>query len=269
MVTRRAFVALLGAGLAGCSSGPPASNDHSTTAASRSPTTDAGLEPGESYTTDGGEVVVADPAVRNSIVSRSVAGSSTHPDVGAHKGAQFLVVRLSGAPAEEFAVEADGQAIDGNRYEPIEPDAGLTAFQVTVIEADTAAVVWTGGDEPVRWELPDPVVDAIGKLPKFELREFTMSDSVSPGEPIETTLTVANVGERDGRFLAELGAVVMSDVGEVWFDVPQGETVTAEFSLTPSIYTPMDGSGDELTVVCDWGSDRAERTVKVVEETES
>lgn len=261
MVSRREFCALLSAGLAGCTGVPSGTPTAEMNGSSR--------VPGDEYPAEDGPIVVADPAVRRSIVSRHVAGSSVHPDVGAHAGAQFLVVRLSGAPAEEFVVEADGQAIEGNRYEPIEPDAGLTAFQVTVIEADTAAVVWTGGDEPVRWKLPDPVVDAIGTPPQYELREFTVPDSVSPGEPIETTLTVANVGERNGRFLAEHGAVVMSDVGEVWFDVPQGETVTKEFSLTPSVYTPMYNSNDELTVVCDWGSDRAERTVTVVEETGS
>lgn len=269
MPSRRAFLALTGGTLAGCVGETPGTGTpHSptptetrTTAADQPPL----LTPGESFAADGGAVTVADPAVHVSVVSRTAAGSSVHPDVAASYGSQFLLLSLDGAKPETFAVTLDREVVDQPFHETIEPDDGKFACRVPVGSVSTARVHWRpDGRTRATWKLPDDLRDRLAARPAFEVREFDVAETVSVGEAIDVTLRVANVGDRDGRFVAELGAIVLSDIGEVWFDVPRGQAVTKEFSFTPSTYTPMYGqSEDELPVVCDWGTGRQKKTVRL------
>lgn len=281
MPPRRRLLGVAAAALAGClgpATGTPRTGTYSPTPQtdpdSPTPTTESAAGPqsyalGETHETTAGEpVTVSDADVHVSIVSRHVAGSSTHPDVGLAGRGQFLVVDHDPIDPASFGIRIDGERIGRERYEPIGPDEGRTAFAVPLVDAHSAAVVWVGGDDPVRWELPAAVVRDFGARPRFEVETFDVPDAISPGEPIDVTLRVTNVGDRDGRFLAELGAVVISDFGEVWFDVPRGETVERHFSLIPPTYTPMYGAGeDELPVVLDWGADRLKKTVRLVSES--
>lgn len=274
MPSRRQLLTALAVATAGClgdqPATPPDGTDSTPPSDSPTPPTDSPADAttyalGESHQgPGGGTVTVASAAVHVSITSLHVTGSSAHPDVGVREDAQFLVADVEPHDLEAFGVTVDGERVERNVYEPFGPDDGLVAFEVPLADADSAAVVWTGGDDRVRWELPDDVVADLAVRPAFEVRRFEVADAVDAGDPIPVTLEVANVGDRDGRFLAELGAVVLSDVGEAWFDVPAGETVTEDLSLTPSIYTPMYGSsGDDLKVVLDWGADRLVRKVTV------
>ncbi|MFB6141255.1 MAG: hypothetical protein ABEJ26_12580 [Halosimplex sp.] len=71
------------------------------------------------------------------------------------------------------------------------------------------------------------------------------------------TLTVANGGEGDGVFLAEVGDPAMSDQPEVAFAVPAGETRTATRRVR------VHAEGDEAaTVVLRWRGVRLERTLR-------
>lgn len=224
---------------------------------------------------DGDRTVTVETAVvRRSVASMNVL-SPAHVDVAAPADAQFVAceVRTDGDPTpavEDFGVVADGAAVEGRAvgwWPASGPDGDLlrVAVEVPVGRYDRAAVAWRRpGAGTVQWALPRAQVRALGRVPAFDVLRFGVPDSVHEGESIDVTLEVANVGDRDGRFLAELGAVVLSDVGEVRFDVPAGESVSHEETLTPSLYTPMSGDkGDPLRVVLNWGTGEMEREVAV------
>lgn len=284
--TRRRLLAALGTGaLAGCvdrpaGSGSPTPGGGDSPGASGEPPgtvrpvpSPDGRTVGDAFAAGDRTVTVESAAVRRSVASADV-GSPAHVDVAAPADAQFVAceVRFEGGPVpavEDFGVVADGGtgAVRTLRWRTFRTDESplLVAVEVPVGRYDRAAVTWRRPDgDPVRWALPREAVRALGRVPEFAVRRFAVPDAVREGRAIDVTLDVANAGGRDGRFLAELGAVVVSDVGEVRFDVPAGGSVTREVALTPGSYTPMYGDeGDPLRVVLDWGAGRMEREVAV------
>lgn len=121
-----------------------------------------------------------------------------------------------------------------------------------------AGVVWRPDDGPaVRWRLPDDLVGALGGGPAFAVESFDAPRTAVPDDEFETTLAVRNEGERNGRFLAEVGNALVSDQPEVTVDVSDGETVTRH----PTVRAHF-GDGDELAVVLRWEGGTERRTVR-------
>lgn len=222
------------------------------------------LDPGEAYATDAGwSVAVENLAVRASVVEHG----PTHWDPRWTEGGQFvaadLVVRGDGGPdPADLPVACRTDTVDGAGRVFVAADSNRddrrqrVAFPVPASPEPTdGAVVWTPEAGPeVRWRLPDAVLAAVARPPAFELREFAVEHA--PGDEVDVTLTVANAGEGDGTFLAEVGAAAMSDQGEVTVDVSAGETRT----VTRRVYVETDAA-DETTVVLRWRGETLERTV--------
>lgn len=251
---RRAALTLLGAALAGCTNRLPATDSPG----DDSPTPGERLDPGETY---GNGVAVEDFDARVSIATPDVS-STAHLDVAAFAGDQFLLADVTGVDADAlgaFDVALDGELLGAHTYRVGGFEPTPMAFRVPTRDVETAAVVRT--DEDVRWRVPDEVTAALGKRPSFRVREFETPDSVEAGEAIDVELAVENDGDRGGRFLAELGATVLSDVGEVSFDVPVGETVRKTFAVSPALATPP--GDDSFRVVLDWGTGEMDATVTV------
>lgn len=229
------------------------------------PSGSASLAPGETYETGRGwSLTVGTVRVRDGVV----AVGSTHPDpLYADEGEQFVVadatVAGDGAPDPgdlDLFAETDTRQESRGRYVRTDPDERgrrqRYAFPVPASpRPEEGAVVWRPPDaDPVRWTLPETVLNAVAAPPRFELHEFEVDDA--PGDDVEVKLTVGNTGEGDGLFLAEVGHAAVSDQPEVRVGVAVGEIVTAR----RRVWAPFDGR-DELPVVLRWRGGTVRRTV--------
>ena len=238
-----------------------------TAAAASTPTPTPGpvvLDPGETHATaDGWSLTVAAVAVRIGVVERG----TTHPDPRWGEGSQFVTatIRASGDgapdPAElRFACRTD--TATQPRAIPVVPESddggpgARVAFEVPADPAPSAgALVWSpaGGPE-VRWTLAAEHLDAVARPPAFDLESFRVADA--PGEAVAATLTVANRGDGDGVFLAEVGDAALSDQGELRVAVPAGDRRTVTRRIPAGV---ADGS---RTYVLRWRETVIERTVR-------
>ncbi|WP_458206918.1 hypothetical protein [Haladaptatus sp. NG-SE-30] len=223
---------------------------------------------GESYTTDDGRVVT----VHDARVQKSVVEFEIHTDIVSLPDRQFVVADVSVTENEGderteftnvFSVKLDGTEFPQDEHvrwlEPPSEDGHSLGFPVPVTDADEAAVVWHTGDDPlVHWFLGDDERQKLLNAPAFEIREFSVPDSSEAGGTLEATLTVANVGDRDGIFRTELGTNLISDTPELMLDIPAGESATR----TETIDVP-DFASDDVKIVLDWGADVLTRTVSV------
>lgn len=238
------------------------------------------LAPGETYETDDGRAIsIDDLAVHPSVVT-VVYVSSTHyyERVTNARNGQYLTfqVEVDGFDLETEESELYDKPIDvpmvvdidGERYsDPIPvgrddyPYRDRVAIEVPVVNADEAGVVWSRKDGPAaRWSLGRGTVEKLAAAPAFEVRSWSVPDRVQYGDPFETTVTVANVGDRDGRFLAEFGANQgSSDVPEVSWRVPAGAERSVTEFINPHYYEGV----ESIPVVLDWGTESKRRTVQV------
>lgn len=290
---RRSYLALLGSGLAGTagclgreptgdggSASSPTGSPSRTRGSPTDPTTTGGpptttLDLGEPYEhPDGWSVTLSNARVR-----KIALRAGTHLDPVAFSGGQYVVVEVAvvgdanGPDTAGVLPDPAGfdVTLDGADAAPDEAgfwngypgtatdDVGTAAVPVATAESDQAAVRWQAPEEPVEWRLAADHREAIAREPAFEVREFAVPEVVEHGASFDASLTVANVGGRDDRFLAELGATTISDTPEFEFDVPAGESVGREVTVEPHY---LEGT-EELRVVLNWGVDRLVRTVAV------
>lgn len=222
---------------------------------------------------DGTTVTVRDVTVRRLIPSTSV-GSATHVDVACLPGRQFAVVDADATGPDGSADVDDVRLaleVDGTRYPRpdehwywanIGPDErpGVPAYPAPIAEASEAAVVWSRPDgDPARWPLADATVETLARAPSFEVTALRAPDSMRRDDSIEAEFTVANRGERDGRFVAEFGAGPLSDHPERTVAVPTEAERTVSERFSP--HTTEDT--DEIAVTLDWGCGRRVRRVTV------
>ena len=219
------------------------------------------------------------PTLTDARVHRIELQYATHVDPVAVPGGQYVRYRVTASgdangsgrggvlpDPSRLLVTLDGADATPNRRgfwsgrrDAPDADHGTMVTPVRVATADRAALRWRRPDGDVAWRLPSGVREAIAHPPAFEVRAFEVPGKVAAGSTFDVGLTVANVGERDGRFLAELGATAISDAPELRFEVPAGEAVRHVEAVEP--YVPEDA--DELRLVLHWGAGRLERTVAV------
>lgn len=289
--SRRQTLQALGlavASTAGCLGAPQPGDDSDGNTTDTSPratptSTTPRLAPGETYETDDARTIrVSEPAVHPSVVSVEYVSSTHYYERVADAGSgQYLafVVEVEGFDLPTEDRELYGEPIDlplavevgGERYaDPIpvgrdgDPYRDHVAIRVPVVDATDAAVVWAREDGPQpRWELGSDVVEKLAAAPEFEVRDWSVPDRVESGEAFEASVTVANVGGRDGRFLTTLG-VKQGSLGlpETSVEVPAGETVTHTVILDPEYV-----EGGEFRVVLEWGIGRRDAVVEVTGST--
>ena len=121
-----------------------------------------------------------------------------------------------------------------------------------------------GGEE---WPLPESAGDRLAApSPAFELDDVTVPEAVSQGEPLPVSLTVQNVSETDGRFLAALywPTELIADDDEsriIERQLAAGEGTTAAVEIDTEYTTDEDGP---VVLVVD-GHVAARRSVEVVD----
>lgn len=125
-----------------------------------------------------------------------------------------------GSDVEMVAEVAPGRPPD----DPEGIDDHAVGIPVPTRRSDAAAVVWTGEDREVRWNIPGATRASIARAPAFDLR--SLETAVDDGG-IELTVTVENTGDRDGRWLGQVSFAGADDMSNVFgFDVGAGTTVT-------------------------------------------
>lgn len=289
----RSAAVVLSLGLAGCATNRSGGGDGSASDVSpttRTATTDSGgaatsttserptgtagstptdLSMGETFDPPKGRsMTVERPSVHRSVVAvERVSGTHRYERVSTAENGQYLTatVSVSGADVEPLelplTVEIDGRAVRerdvlrvGRDYRMAEDEL---AFLVPVVDAESVAIVWNrdGGPSP-RWRLGPAETTALGAAPAFEFRSWSVPERVAPGDLFEAAATVANVGDRDGRYLASFD-VRRGSMGldETSVRVAVGETAT----VTTAVSVDPDGGGTSLRLVLD-GSGTYRRT---------
>lgn len=239
-----------------------------TSSTERTTSEPASLEIGETATVSDGSITVQEVRAERSIV---VLDGSSHTEVVTEEDSQFVVVSLrtqGNIETVDAARRASLLVIDGQRYSvadyafPPQGDAFAVAFQVPLdIDASESEFRWVDDDQVAAvWSTPPSVIQQLNSPPEFDVVSFTVPETAEPFVEFEVTVEVENTGNGDGTFVAELGLASRSDQSPFRLDVPKNERVTGVEEKQV-----QGDPGEQETIILDWGLDRLERTIDVVE----
>ena len=285
MPSRRSYLAGAGsmiAAAAGCTSGGDETPDGDVTPTDdqKTPTDD-----GETPTPPPDGVELADVGARKAVTYESTLGSG---GVLAAEGQQYVVASVvTGVEttAAEFVLAAGGESYDpglpdtagglnrsvaGRSGQPLGSggfDPGETAVLAFVVpsplSAPAAEIRYDGDAGP--WPLGGSARRTLAAPePRYELASFEAPETVDQGRSLSTSVTVRNVSDTDGRFLAALywPTELVADDDESHLlerSVAAGETATLERSIDTRYTTGEDGPVSLRLR----GHVAAERTVRV------
>lgn len=179
---------------------------------------------------DGTSITVGNPSVQASII----ANLSAFLAIQREDGLQFVVIDVNGDAGSDpssFALERNGtvesppQSQQRVRSVVRECDGTCIAVPVNAEPVDSAGIVYRPDRGPrARWELGTETTTALSEVPELHLDNAVITDHDGN---VGLRLTVQNVGDRDGLFLALVAPADMADVEDpIGFSVPEGETVT-------------------------------------------
>ncbi len=265
-LTRREAMVTLSSGISvvmgGCVNADSSTPETSSTAVQGSPTTDDNstarnaVRLGRSVTnSSGASLAISDPIVRKIIISPD-AGVSTHAYPIGGRLSQFLVVSVEASGMDSIQSPrihpvVDNQALthSGSRLEFSPGLSGHLGFAIPVRTWEQSALRWQVSDsEEYVWEMPQTVTENLRTAPRFDAVGFDVPQSFERGEEFRAQISVANTGERAGRFVGTVvdqGPSSVPLVSAIAFPVSVGERVTRE--ITGRDVTT------ETTAVFDWG----------------
>lgn len=276
MQTRRRYLGAVSlgiAGLAGClseSDGPGGDGDATTTDGTTARPDSPDDEP----------VMVSNPVVRKRATHYSWPGST---GVLAPTDEQFVVASVAGPESADlpaFTLEAGDEEFspgvdvahrngtfagrrDGSVLEN-DGTSGYLAFRVpSPLDVDDARIVRDDAAGPTPLA-DDELATLTRPAATFELDTLDLPDAVERPDPVDVSLSVTNVADVDGRFLAGLhwpteGIADDDETTVLERTVAAGETTT--FSLTLGTgYAANETSEHSLTID---GSVSADRTVEI------
>ncbi|NHN47176.1 hypothetical protein G9464_06125 [Halostella sp. JP-L12] len=155
----------------------------------------------------------------------------------------------------------------GDPYDS-ENGEGWVAFEVAKpLDAEGARLTWPGGGH----ELDEGAVERLSRPPTtFEVRGFDAPESMALDETVTAELTVANVGDADGTFVAAVNrtgpSIAYTPEARISLDVPAGETTTWVYESGPDdrYADPSDGSeGLQMIVRLRWRDGSLSREIAV------
>jgi hypothetical protein len=286
--TRRALL-VAAAGLlgAGCTapvdeSGPGAPTGTTTSPPAERTPTGSGTSTGTATATPTPPPDVTLAAVR--ATPTLVRLHTDYLDVYGDADEQFVVATAETGPGvdgpapDDYALRVDGETVgvlDGLRdgpafYEAFRLDGGARrwlAFPLPKpLEAERVAVTWPGGE----LALSDAALARLALPPtSFEVRAFSAPEAVALDEPAPLSVTVANVGDADGTFVAGLNrsgtAIPHQPETVARLAVPAGGTATWEYEV-PGEGRREELAGGELTFDLNVRGGSRSRTVGIEEE---
>ncbi|MDS0259019.1 hypothetical protein NDI56_06385 [Haloarcula sp. S1CR25-12] len=253
-MNRRKLLACCGgslAALAGCLSASPSDSTEESAPGTERPTERSTATPTESASS----VAVEDIAAQKAVSYSSMMGSG---GVLAAADRQYVVASVTGTETyerPEFVFETDSETYDSGLDDTVGARnasvAGrhrpYVAFDIPSPLSASNPRIRRADDEDETWSLPDDAAATLAApAPRFELDELTVPDSVSEGRPLSVSLTVTNVADTEGRFLAALywPTREIQDDDEsrlVERDVAAGETTTASLDIDTSYTASEDG----------------------------
>ncbi|MBX0285029.1 hypothetical protein [Haloarcula salinisoli] len=274
MNRRRLIVSCSGclAALAGCLTESTETPTGPAGSGNESPTEPPGTTPTGQPPAVGVENVVAQKAVTYSSVYGS-GGVRTDPNT------QYVVASITDASKRnppEFVLETDSQTFESGlsntrgytRYGvagytrpylvfPVPSPLSVSNPRIRLTERDGAGYTWS---------LPERATETLAApAPRFELESLTVPDSVGRREDLTVSLTVRNVSDTDGRFLAAAywpTTTVDDDESHVVeATVPAGETAARSLD----IYARGAETADGVATLTVEGHVSASRTVQVDE----
>jgi len=239
------------AALTGCLSASPAESTEESAPGTESPTEQPTATPTASESSVAVEDVVAQKAVSYS----STMGSG---GVLAAADRQYVVASVTGTETYErpaFVFETDSETSESGLEDTVGARnasvAGrhrpYVAFDIPSPLSASNPRIRRAGDDDETWSLPtDAAATLAAPAPRFELNELTVPDSVSEGRTLSVSLTVTNVTDTGGRFLAALYWPTrdIADDDEshiVERTVAAGETTTASLDIDTSYTASEDG----------------------------
>lgn len=194
-------------------------------------------------------------------------------------GGQFLVLDLikpdGGSLMDTYGFDYElplAVELDGERFGPdavpvvdVEPhrdptdpesiDDHLAGLPIPTGQVDAGSVIWVGSEGNFRWELPPDVFQLMADAPTFEIRSFEPQPTGAGG--FELDLSVANSGDRDGVWLAQVSIQAANDISDVFgYSIPAGETIHR--TVRPRVLAAGFVSG--TVTIQFWSSTSYERT---------
>lgn len=280
MPSRRDVLRLAGGSLpflAGCVAGPPAgdaaSPESATETSRRTATTPATTAPTTTEPT-------ADVRIREVTVTPSLVALNSPDSIGTDgdRDDQFVVAGVGSRgrlpfdrAAFELATEETTYAPTAARQvtaygmlwghgDPYEPETGgFLLFRVpNPLAADSVALRWPDGER----SLSEDALRRLRRPPTtFAVREFAAPASVTTGSEATLTLTVENVGDADGTFVAGLNRtgpeIAYAPVEAVPLDAAAGESATWTHSYTPTVPAPDEDLSFDFVMHWRGGDERA------------
>lgn len=193
---------------------------------------------GESAIVDKHWVRVENPRVRPTVLHDASAWQRLRATDG-----QYLVVDVTTrgpVPNErrefDIAATVDGERVatdpivvadeaPGGPSDPSEWENQSLAFPLPAASHERAAVCWQVAGTTVRWPLSESTLATLAAEPAFRIENMSVR-RLDSGE-VELSLRVANEGEREARFQAQVSFQALHDDSSVVaFEVPAGETAS-------------------------------------------
>jgi hypothetical protein len=206
---RRQLLATLATGIGGVAGCLTETPGESMLPAGNGTTDEPATGPGSTGQPEANTDTVSEIVVRKAVRYESFLGSG---GVLAADGRQYVVASLKGKNGQlddEYVFEASGQTWEadlsttGGRTRSVaDREWPVIGFDLpSPLSASTPRI--RSEDSGERWTLGDDASTVLSEPgPRYELNGLTAPETVSQGEPMTVELSVTNVSETDGRFLA-------------------------------------------------------------------
>jgi hypothetical protein len=206
---RRQLLATLATGIGGVAGCLTETPGESMLPAGNGTTDEPATGPGSTGQPEANTDTVSEIVVRKAVRYESFLGSG---GVLAADGRQYVVASLEGKNGQlddEYVFEASGQTWEadlsttGGRTRSVaDREWPVIGFDLpSPLSASTPRI--RSEDSGERWTLGDDASTVLSEPgPRYELNGLTAPETVSQGEPMTVELSVTNVSETDGRFLA-------------------------------------------------------------------
>lgn len=189
--------------------------------------------------------------VNNPRVSKAVFAQGVHDPALRTIAGQYVTVdvTINGRPRDDLVTDTLRPAVGSTVLTDMIPVPTITEGEFAVPfpaeEHDTAAIRWQHEKTQVSWILPATVRESLALEPKFRIETFALPRR--DGQLV-LELTVANEGERDGQFKAEVSIKGYSGNAVIEFPVPAGESRSYRGRPGKILLYFEDGLGETITV---------------------
>lgn len=224
----------------------PAATDTASVTATATPPQTRRVQMGQTVTVGDARLTVTNPRLSKAVFVKGVHDPRLQTSSG-----QYVTVdvTIDGHPPEDLDTESLRPAVDRTvltdmRTFPTTVE-GEFAVPFPTGKHDTAAIRWHYEETRVSWILPATVRTSLAMEPTFRIERLAVPRR--DGQRV-LELTVANEGERDGQFKAEVSIEGFSGNAVIEFPVPAGESRSYRGRPGKILLYIEDNLGETMTV---------------------